>query len=81
MREFVRQAFEVAASTTGSDTCVRTTKFLRPSEVDLLVGDASKAETELGWKREVTFPELVRRMVEHDLAIESRPDRRNADRR
>jgi GDPmannose 4,6-dehydratase len=45
-------------------------KFLRPAEVDLLVGDASKAETVLGWKREVSFPDLVERMVRHDLAVE-----------
>ena len=45
-------------------------KFFRPAEVDLLVGDATKAETKLGWKREVSFPDLVERMVVHDLAVE-----------
>jgi len=42
-------------------------EFFRPSEVDLLLGDPTKAETELGWKREVDFPGLVKLMVEHDL--------------
>jgi GDPmannose 4,6-dehydratase len=42
--------------------------FLRPAEVDLLVGDASKAHRELGWRPTVTFEGLVRMMVEADLA-------------
>lgn len=41
--------------------------FFRPAEVDLLLGDPSKAEKELGWKRKVDFPGLVKLMVEHDL--------------
>jgi len=42
--------------------------FFRPAEVDLLIGDATKAETELGWKPRVGFPELVAMMVDADLA-------------
>ena len=44
-------------------------RFLRPAEVDLLVGDPSRAETTLGWHREVDFPALVQMMVEADLAL------------
>ena len=44
-------------------------RFLRPAEVDLLVGDPSKAEKTLGWHREVDFPALVQMMVEADLAL------------
>ena len=47
-------------------------KFMRPAEVDILLGDPSKAERALGWKREVDFPGLVRRMVEHDIQLLSR---------
>lgn len=43
----------------------------RPSEVDLLVGDASKAKCELGWEPKTTFEELVGLMVENDLRMES----------
>ena len=43
----------------------------RPSEVDLLVGDASKAKRELGWQPSTTFEELVGLMVENDLRLES----------
>ena len=43
-------------------------RYFRPSEVDLLLGDATKAKEKLGWKPEVTFKQLVRLMLEHDLA-------------
>ncbi len=44
-------------------------RFLRPAEVDLLVGDPTKAEKTLGWHRDVEFPALVQMMVEADLAL------------
>ncbi len=44
-------------------------RYLRPAEVDLLLGDASKARRELGWKPKVGFRELVRMMVESDMAL------------
>jgi GDPmannose 4,6-dehydratase len=43
------------------------TKYLRPAEVDHLVGDSSKAQTKLKWKREVSFEKLVHMMVEADM--------------
>jgi GDPmannose 4,6-dehydratase len=43
-------------------------KYLRPAEVDLLIGDASKARTVLGWQPTTTFSELVRLMVDADVA-------------
>jgi GDPmannose 4,6-dehydratase len=42
-------------------------RYFRPTEVDLLLGDSSKARRELGWKPKVDFPDLVNRMVTHDL--------------
>ena len=45
---------------------------MRPAEVDLLIADPSKAEKQLGWKREVSFQELVEMMVDADLAAESK---------
>jgi GDPmannose 4,6-dehydratase len=44
-------------------------RFLRPAEVDLLVGNPSKAEQTLGWRRDVEFPALVQMMVEADMAL------------
>ena len=42
-------------------------KYFRPAEVELLWGDSTKAEKELGWKRKVSFPELVKMMVKADV--------------
>ena len=42
-------------------------RFLRPAEVDLLIGDATKAKKQLGWEPEVSFPQLVKMMVDADL--------------
>jgi GDPmannose 4,6-dehydratase len=47
-------------------------KFIRPAEVDILVGDASKAKKELGWEPTVTFQQMIERMVDADLARHSR---------
>jgi GDPmannose 4,6-dehydratase len=43
--------------------------FFRPAEVELLIGDPQKAETKLGWKREISFDELVARMTHNDIAL------------
>jgi len=43
-------------------------RFMRPAEVDMLIGDATKARTVLGWKPTVAFPDLVAMMVDNDLA-------------
>jgi GDPmannose 4,6-dehydratase len=45
-------------------------KYYRPTEVDLLIGDASKAKKELGWEPKVRFQELIAMMVDADLAVE-----------
>jgi len=47
-------------------------KYTRPSEVDVLLGDASKARTVLGWEPEVDFSSLVKMMVDHDLELARR---------
>jgi GDPmannose 4,6-dehydratase len=44
-------------------------KYYRPTEVDLLIGDATKAQTQLGWKPRYTLPMLVKEMVEADVEI------------
>lgn len=45
-------------------------RLLRPAEVDMLVGDATKARQQLGWKSEYTFPQLVSEMVQADLELQ-----------
>lgn len=44
-------------------------RYFRPTEVEALCGDATKARTKLGWRPKVTFEELIERMVEHDLEL------------
>ena len=70
----VRECCQVAFAHVGldyRDYVVVDQTFFRPAEVDLLVGDASKAKQELGWQAEVSFKELVRLMVETDLEFAS----------
>ena len=68
VRELCELAF-AAAGLDWSDHVVIDERFLRPAEVDLLVGNPAKAEQTLGWQREVEFPALVQMMVEADLAL------------
>ena len=66
----VRELCEVACSHVGlvwQDHVVIDTKYQRPAEVDLLIGDASKAHRALGWKPEVGFRALVEMMVDADV--------------
>jgi GDPmannose 4,6-dehydratase len=88
VREFVEHAFaEVGrgiewrgkgVEETGLDkksgkTLVRVDPvYFRPTEVELLVGDASKAREKLGWKPKTSFAQLVKEMVAGDLAIARR---------
>jgi GDPmannose 4,6-dehydratase len=44
-------------------------RFMRPAEVDLLLGDPSKAKSKLGWKLKTSFKELVNLMVDADLKL------------
>ncbi len=44
-------------------------RYLRPTEVDNLCGDAAKATDQLGWRPRVTFPELITMMVAHDCKL------------
>jgi GDPmannose 4,6-dehydratase len=53
-------------------------RYIRPTEVDLLLGDYSKAEKELQWKPKVGFKELVRIMVESDLELAKREAHMNS---
>ncbi len=66
VREFVEEAFGYL-DLDWKQYVVQDQRYYRPAEVDLLVGDASKAERELGWKPAVDFRQLVRLMVDADL--------------
>lgn len=88
VREFVETAFKhvgisinwqgIGVDEIGVDASTGKTlvsinpSFFRPAEVELLLGDSTKAERKLGWKREIQFSELVQRMVTHDMEITSK---------
>ncbi len=68
----VQKLVETAFSYVGlnwRDYVVQDPAFMRPAEVDLLVGDPSKAGRQLGWEPTMTFTELIHRMVEADLKL------------
>ncbi|MGI8662359.1 MAG: GDP-mannose 4,6-dehydratase [Acidimicrobiales bacterium] len=68
----VRELCELAFSHVGLDYekyVVIDERFFRPAEVDLLIGDSTKARTALGWEPKVSFNELVAMMVDADLAL------------
>ncbi|MBV8722961.1 MAG: GDP-mannose 4,6-dehydratase [Candidatus Eremiobacteraeota bacterium] len=67
VREFVRIAFEAAGLGSYEPYVVVDPRFVRPAEVDLLIGDPSKAKRELGWEPKVSFEELVEMMVKADI--------------
>ena len=83
VREFTQKAFEYAGyelrfegegvneigldAKSGKIIVKVNSEFYRPTEVDVLIGDASKAKEKLLWSHDVNFDELVRRMVSHDL--------------
>jgi len=68
----VREFLDAAFGLVGLDWqkyVVHDPRYERPTEVDLLIGDASKARTKLGWKPQTTFKELVKLMVEADIEL------------
>jgi len=71
VREFCRQAFEHVGLDYEEFVAVDP-RYHRPSEVDLLFGDPSKAQGTLGWEPRVSFEGLVQMMVEHDLELANR---------
>ncbi len=70
IEEFLDLAFKEIGIDDWKPYVTQNPAFMRPAEVDILLGDPSKAEKVLGWKRNVDFPGLVKLMVEHDLQLE-----------
>ncbi|HUP71141.1 MAG TPA: GDP-mannose 4,6-dehydratase [Acidimicrobiales bacterium] len=74
VQQFCQLAF-AHAGMDYQDHVVLDPRFVRPAEVDHLIGDPSKADKVLGWKPEVTFPMLVAQMVEADMELVARQKR------
>ena len=68
IREYLDIAFDRVGISDWSDLVYVDPQFFRPAEVDLLIGDPAKAREKLDWTPTVSFPELVRMMVDSDLA-------------
>lgn len=68
--EFLELAFKEVGIDDWKPYVKQNPEFMRPAEVDILLGNPAKAEKILGWKREVDFPGLVKLMVQHDLGQE-----------
>jgi GDPmannose 4,6-dehydratase len=77
IRECLDVAFRAAGYDDWSSFVLKDARFERPAEVDLLMGDATKAREKLGWTPKVTFEELVTLMYESDLAQETKQARQN----
>lgn len=69
VREFLEEAFSLV-QLNWQDYVVIDPKYFRPTEVDLLIGDPSKAARQLGWKPKTTFKQLVELMVEYEFSYE-----------
>src|SRR5256884_5889165 len=68
VRDFLDEAFGLL-DLDWKEYVEKDPRYYRPAEVDLLLGDASKARTKLGWEPKVDFNQLVKLMVGHDLAL------------
>jgi GDPmannose 4,6-dehydratase len=74
VKEFAEAAFDYAGLSWEKYVGVDP-RYFRPTEVELLLGDASKAREKLGWKPKVGFEELIRRMVDADMELAARQAR------
>lgn len=69
VEEFVKEAFQVVGISNWQKYVKISKAFIRPAEVDFLIGDSSKARKVLGWKPKVNFGQLVKMMVEEDIKL------------
>jgi len=72
IEEFLDLAFKEIGIHDWKPYVKQNSKFMRPAEVDILLGNPERAEKVLGWKRKIDFPGLVKMMVENDLRLESK---------
>lgn len=73
IEEFLTLAFAEVGIADWRPYVKQDPQFMRPAEVDILLGDPSKAERVLGWRRDVDFPGLVSRMVQNDVKVVAGP--------
>jgi len=71
IEDLVRMSFAEVGIDNWQDYVRQDPKYFRPAEVDLLIGDSTKARTKLGWEPEVDFAQLIKMMVANDLELEA----------
>jgi len=69
IRDFLSEAFSLVGIEDWKDYIIQDPRFMRPAEVDVLVGDSSRAKNNLGWEPKTSFKELVSIMVNSDIEI------------
>ena len=69
IREFLDVAFNKIGESSWKKYVGQDSRYMRPAEVDVLRGDSTKAQEELGWKPKTSFKELVEKMVNNDLKL------------
>jgi GDPmannose 4,6-dehydratase len=69
IREFLDEAFSAIGITDWEPYIKIDPKFMRPAEVDILIGDCTKAKTELNWNPKTSFKDMVRIMVNNDIKL------------
>src|SRR6266567_1030410 len=75
IRDLLEAAFQAAGIDDWSRLLATDPRFTRPAEVDLLIGDATRARDVLGWQPTVDFPTLIKMMVDSDVELEARKAR------
>jgi len=69
IKEFLTMAFKVIGIDDWGKYVKQDARYMRPAEVDMLVGDSSKAHEELGWKPKTSIQEMIKRMVNNDIKL------------
>ena len=72
VKDFLEESFNYAGLGDWQNYIETDEKYFRPTDIDNLVGDSSKAKKELGWKHTTQFKELVHLMVDHDINLEKK---------
>ena len=70
VKDFLKESFNYAGLGDWQNYVETDEKYFRPTDIDNLIGDSSKAKKELGWKQTTQFKELVHLMVDHDIDLE-----------
>tara|TARA_X000001388_G_C2217623_1_gene117895 strand:+ start:150 stop:1118 length:969 start_codon:yes stop_codon:yes gene_type:complete len=67
IKDFLTEAFSIVGISDWSKYVLQDPRFMRPAEVDTLIGDSTKARKVLGWKPRTSFKDIVKKMVNHDI--------------